>query len=275
MNWIVENINNAFATWNEKVAEIWALIATSPQDFKGGGIWSVMVDINGGMKAVAYSLLILFTAMSIFSGTMNFKELRRPETALRYFIRFVATKTAITYCMDIMTLVFEICGNVAARVAENLGAAAGLQATLSDEMTQTIDSVGFFDSIPLWIVSLIGTLLITVLSFMMIMTVYGRFFKVYMYTAIAPISLAFFGGEVTASHGKQFIRNYVGVCMEGAVVVLALLIFSGFTSEPTATTATSAVMQVWGYLAETVFNLLVVVGLVKASDRTAKELFGI
>lgn len=275
MNWIVENINNAFATWNEKLAEIWALIAENPATFKGGGIWGVMTTINGTLQAIGYALLVLFTAMSIFGGTMNMRELRRPEYALRYFIRFIAAKTAVGYCMEVMTLVFEICGGVASNMASALSGISAAQVTLPQEVINDIESVGFFDSIPLWIVTLLGSLLITVLSFMMIMTVYGRFFRLYMYTAIAPIPLSMFGGEATAQHGKTFIRNYAAVCLEGAVVMLALIIFSGFAGSAPVLSGSTAVMKVWSYIGETVFSMLVLVGLVKGSERMAKELFGL
>ena len=37
----------------------------------------------------------------------------------------------------------------------------------------------------------------------------------------------------------------------------------------------SAVAIVWGYLAENIFNMLALVGLVKGSDRIVKEIFGL
>ncbi len=274
-NWIVENLLHAFETWNEKLVEIWELVEQTPQTFKGGGVWSVILDINDGLKAIGYGLLVLFTAMSIFSSTMNFRDFKRPEYALRHFIRFVAAKTAVTYCMDIMTTIFEICGGVVSSVAARVGGMTAAAVTLPDELVTAIENTGFFASIPLWIVSLLGSLFITALSFIMIMTVYARFFRLYMYTAFAPLPLASFAGESTAGHGKAFVKNYIGVCLEGAVIVLACLIFSAFASGTPAITGETAFVQVFGYLAETVFNLLILVGLVKASDRIAKELFGL
>jgi hypothetical protein len=64
-NWIVANLENAFGTWNDKMTEIWSLITTSPQNFKGGAIWNIVTTINGGLQAIGYALLILFFAMSI------------------------------------------------------------------------------------------------------------------------------------------------------------------------------------------------------------------
>lgn len=117
--------------------------------------------------------------------------------------------------------------------------------------------------------TLLGSLLITILSFILILTVYGRMFKLYMYTAIAPIPVAAFAGEPTQSIGKNSIRSYVGVCLEGAVIVLACIIFSTYAASPSAVGSAdmSVVTVVWEYIGELVFNLLILVGAVKAADR--------
>jgi len=124
---------------------------------------------------------------------------------------------------------------------------------------------GFFEPIPLWAVTLIGGLFITVLSFIMIMTVYGRFFKLYLYTAIAPVPLLLFAGEPSQSVGKAFIKSYAAVCLEGAIIVLACIIFSLFASSPPAANPdAAAVTMVWSYVGELIFNMLVLVGAVAA-----------
>ena len=276
-NWIVENLEGAFNTWNEKLTEIWSLVSETPQ-FKGGAIWELAQDINAALQAVGYGLLILFFAISIFRSTANFQDFRRPEHALRYFIRFVAAKTAVTYGMDIMTTLFTICAGIVSTVAGSLGSLTGAAVTLPEEIKTAIGEVGFLASIPLWLVTILGSVFITVLSFVMILTVYSRFFRLYMYTALAPVPLSTFAGDLTANTGRTFIKSYLGVCMEGAVIVLACMIFSAFTSggapgivDPDA----SAVTMVWGYLAETIFNMLVLVGLVKGADRIVKEMLAL
>ena len=137
--------------------------------------------------------------------------------------------------------------------------------------------MGFLASIPLWLVSLLGSLFITVMSFVLILTVYSRFFKIYMYTALAPLPLASFAGEGQSFIGKSFVKSYVGVCMEGAVVVLACLIFTAFSASGTSAvdTSMSAVTMSWNYIAETIFNMLVLVGLIKGADHIIREMFGL
>ena len=132
-------------------------------------------------------------------------------------------------------------------------------------------------SIPLWLVSLLGSLFITVMSFILILTVYGRFFKLYLYTAISPLPLASFAGEGTSNVGKAFIKSYIGVCMEGAVIVLACLIYTAFlnSSAPAVDGDLPAVTMAWKYIGQLIFNMLVLTGLVKGADRIVREMFGL
>lgn len=277
-NWIVANLENAFATWNDKLTEIWTLVTTTPQNFKGGSIWGIITNINGSLQAIGYGLLVLFFAMSIFKSTASFRDFQRPEYALKHFVRFVAAKVAVTYAMDLMVKLYEICGGVVQQITSGMGGIAGAAVTLPSAVETAIEDVGFWASIPLWLVTILGSLFITVLAFIMIMTVYGRFFKLYMYTALAPVPISSFAGEGTSQMGKAFIKSYVGVCLEGAVIVLACVIFSAFVSSgstPTLDTSITTVTMVWKYIGEVIFNMLVLVGLIKGSDQIIKTMLGI
>lgn len=275
-NWIVSNLQNALATWNEKLAELWTIVTASPETFKGGAVWNVIVTINGGLKAVGYALVVLFFAMGVFQSAASFRELQRPEFALRHFIRFAGAKVAVSSALEIMTTIFKICGGIVQQVMNSLGAASA-NVTLPQEIIDAIEDVGFLASIPLWLVSLLGSLFITVMAFILILTVYSRFFKIYIYTALAPVPLASFAGEGQSGIGRAFVKSYTGVCMEGAVVVLACLIFTAFasTGAPAVDTSMTAVTMTWKYIGETIFNMLVLVGLVKGADRIVKEMLGL
>lgn len=276
-NWIVGNLQSAFATWNDKLAEIWSLVTTTPQEFRGGGIWTAISNINNGMVAIGYGLLVLFFAMGICQSAASFKDLQRPEFALRHFVRFAAAKIVVGSALEVMTTIFSICGGIVQSVMGSVGGMASASVTMPQEMIDTIEDVGFLASIPLWLVTLLGSLFITVLSFILIMTVYGRFFRLYFYTALAPLPLASFAGENTSFAGKAFLKSYIGVCMEGVVIVLACLVFSAFMSSSSVTldTSLSAVTMSWQYVAETIFNMLVLVGLVKGAERISREMFGL
>ena len=275
-NWVVQNLQNALDTWNSKLSEIWQLLTTSPQDFKGGSIWNVMVTINGAVQAIGLALLVLFFVVGVVRTCGSFTEVKKPEHALKLFIRFAIAKGVITYGLELMLALFNIVQGTISTIMTSAGFGTPNQTTLPSEMITTIEECGFFESIPLWAVTLIGGLFITVLSFIMIMTVYGRFFKLYMYTALSPIPLSTFAGEPSQNVGKSFIKSYCAVLLEGAVIVLACIIFSLFASTPPVVDANAAaVTQVWAYIGELVFNMLVLVGAVKMSDRIIREMMGL
>lgn len=275
-NWVVQNLENALETWNSKLSEIWQLLTTSPQQFKGGSIWSVMVNINGAVQAIGLALLVLLFVVGVVRTCGSFTDVKKPEHALKLFIRFAIAKGVITYGLELMLALFDIVQGTISTIMTSAGFGTPNQTTLPAEMVTTIESCGFFESIPLWAVTLIGGLFITVLSFIMIMTVYGRFFKLYMYTALAPIPLSTFAGEPSQNVGKSFIKSYCAVLLEGAVIVLACIIFSLFASTPPVVNPdAAAVTQVWAYIGELVFNMLVLVGAVKMSDRIIREMMGL
>ena len=179
-NWIIDNLSNALSTWNAKLAEIWNLLTQSPETFKGGGIWEIIVNINGALQAVGYALLVLFFLIGVVKTCGSFVEIKRPEVALKMFVRFVLAKAAITYGLELMMALFRIVQGVISTVMDTAGVGGAMQAvTLPPEMDAAVRDLPFLDSIPVWLVSLIGGLIITVLSFIMIMSVYGRFFKLY------------------------------------------------------------------------------------------------
>lgn len=233
--------------------------------------------ISTAVQGIGYGLLVLFFAMGVFASAASFREIQRPEFALRHFLRFAGAKVAVGYAMDIMLAIFSICGGIARTVMSGMGSSAAIVAQLPAEIKTAVTNLGFLESIPLWLVSLLGSLIVWVLSFVLILTVYGRFFRLYMYTALAPIPLSSFAGEGTSVNGKAFLKSYIGVCMEGAVVVLACLIYSAFlgSGSPAANTNLPAVTMVWQYIGQMVFNMLILTGLVKGSSQISKEMFGL
>lgn len=275
-NWVVQNLQNALDTWNSKLSEIWQLVTQTPETFKGGTIWQVILNIHGALQAIGLALLVLFFVVGVMKTCGSFAEVKKPEHALKLFIRFAIAKIVVTYGLDLMLSLFKIVQGVISTIITASGLGGTTSTTLSQTIITAVEDCGFFESIPLWAVTLIGGLFITVLSFIMILTVYGRFFKLYLYTAIAPIPLSTFAGEPTQSVGKSFIKSYCAVCLEGAIIVLSCIIFSLFASSPPVVDANAAaVTQVWKYIGELVFNMLVLVGTIKLSDRVVREMMGL
>lgn len=275
-NWVVQNLERALETWNEKFAELWTLLTQSPENFKGGAIWNVIVNIHGTLQAIGYALLVLFFVIGVVKTCGSFVEVKKPEHALKLFIRFAIAKIVITNGMELLLKLIAIMQGVIVKIMSSSGIGASSSTVLPAGIVQAIEDCGFWESIPLWAVTLIGGLFITILAFIMIMSVYGRFFKIYMYAAIAPVPLATFAGEPTQNVGKTFLKSFCAVLLEGGIIVLACIIFSVFASSPPVVDGSaSAVTQVWTYVGELIFNMLVLTGSVKMADKIVREMMGL
>jgi hypothetical protein len=275
-NWIVENLVKALNTWNEKLGEILGLLTTPPSEFKGGAIWDAITTIHGALQAIGLALLVLFFVAGAIKTCGSFAEVKKPEMAVKLFVRFALAKAAITYGLDLMLAFLDIVQGIIGTILRSVGFTGAGDTVLPTEMVTAIESIGFLESIPLWAVTLLGGLFITVLSFIVILSVYGRFFRIFLYSAIAPIPLSTFAGEPSQSVGVSFIKSYAAVCLEGAIIVLACVIFSFFASTPPVIDTTAPVVtQVWGYVGEIIFSMLVLVGTVKMADRVVREMMGL
>lgn len=276
MDGIIDNLTSALNTWNEKLAEIWMLLTQSPETFKGGDIWNIIVKIHGALQAIGLSLLVLFFLWGLIRTCTNWQDIKRPEHAFKLFLRFIIARGLVMYGMELMTGMFEIVQGVVSTITHTVGLGTAESTVIPQEIIDAVNNTGFLESIPLWAVTLLGSIFITILSFIMILTVYGRFFKIYMYTAISPIPLSAAAGESTQNTAFTFIKSYAGVCLEGAIILLSCVIFSAFaTSAPAIDTSASAVSMIWSYIGELIFNMLVLVGTIKMSDKIVKEMMGL
>ncbi|MBQ8996368.1 MAG: hypothetical protein IJ091_11210 [Oscillospiraceae bacterium] len=275
-NWIVQNLNKALAVWDEMLGEIYTLVRLSPTEFRGGTIWTVVESIHGSMQAVGYALLVLFFVADVMRNTGSFAELRRPEHALRPFLRFAISKAVISHSMELLLSFLNIVSGMIGTIAESTAALGGAGTELPQEMVDAIEGCGFLESIPLWAIALICSLAVWVLSFTMVLTVYGRFFKLFLFAAIAPVPLSSFAGEPTQEIGKSFLRSFAASCLEGAAIILSCVIFSVFAATPpNVEIGTAPATMVWSYFGELIFNMLILVGAVKMSDRVSREIMGV
>ena len=261
----------------DKLDKMWALLTTLPQNFKGGGIWSIITTINGVLGAIGTALLVLFFTIGVIKTCGSFAELKKPETAVKVFIRFAISKYLIDNCLKLMLNFVTIVQGVIAKVTASSSVGTALEFSIPSSVQSKFEGVGILDgAIPLWAICFIAHIAFIVIGIVLLLTVYGRFFRIYMYTAIAPIPLSTLAGQPTENIAKSFLKSYAGVCMQGVVIVLACVIFTAYAaSMPQIDTSAEPIKMVWGYVSEVVFNMLVLLGLVKGSDRIIHDMMGL
>ena len=261
----------------EKLAEMWSLLTTSPQSFKEGAIWSVISTINGVLVAIGTALLVLFFTIGVIKTCGSFAELKKPETAVKVFIRFCVAKWLIDNCLSILVNFVTIIQSIISDVTETSSIGTALEFAIPSDVQSTFEGIGILDgAIPVWAVCFISHLAMIVIAIVLLLTVYGRFFRIYMYTAIAPIPLSTLAGQPTENIARSFLKSYAGVCLQGVVIVLACIIFTAFTATaPEMDTTLDPLEMVWKYVSELIFNMLILLGLVKGSDRIIHDMMGL
>lgn len=257
--------------------KMWALLTTSPQTFKGGTIWSIISTINGVLGAIGTALLVLFFTVGVIKTCGSFAELRKPETAVKVFVRFAIAKALIDNCLSLLVDFVTIVQGIISKITASSSIGTALEFTIPSEVQSTFEGIGILDgAIPVWAVCFIAHLAFIVIGIVLLLTVYGRFFRIYMYAAIAPIPLSTMAGQPTENIAKSFLKSYAGVCLQGVVIVLACVIFTAYAaSMPEIDTTAEPLTMVWRYVTEVCFNMLVLLGLVKGSDRIIHDMMGL
>ena len=261
----------------DMLAEMWALLTTSPQAFKDGAIWRIITSINGVLGAIGTALLVLFFTVGVIKTCGSFAELKKPETAVKVFIRFIIAKWLIDNCLSILVNFVTIVQSIITSVTSASSIGTALEFAIPSDVQTTFEGIGILDgAIPVWAVCFISHLAMIVISIVLLLTVYGRFFRIYMYTAIAPIPLSTMAGQPTENIARSFLKSYAGVCLQGVVIVLACVIFTAFAgSMPEMDTSAEPLEMVWKYVSGLIFNMLILLGLVKGSDRIIHDMMGL
>ena len=259
------------------LSKMWALLTTSPQSFKGGAIWKVITTINGVLGAIGTALLVLFFTIGVIKTCGSFAELKKPETTVKVFVRFIIAKYLINNCLKLMVNFVTIVQSVISKIANSSKIGTALEFSIPSKVQATFNSIGILDgAIPIWAVCFIAHIAFIIIGIVLLLTVYGRFFRIYMYTAIAPIPLSTLAGQPTENIAKSFLKSYAGVCMQGVVIVLACVIYTAYAaSMPQMDTTVQPIQMVWKYVSEVIFNMLVLLGLVKGSDRIIHDMMGL
>lgn len=143
-NWVVGNLQNALDTWNGKLSEIWQIITQTPETFKDGDIWNVIVNINGAIQAIGLALLVVFFAVGIAKTCSCFADVKKPEQVFKLFVRFALSKAVITYGLELMLAVFKITQGVVRTIMETAGLGGASQTTLPQEMITAIENCRIF-----------------------------------------------------------------------------------------------------------------------------------
>lgn len=276
-SWFLDLLNWSVQIWNQMVDAGVGLLTQSPESVSPG-LWNVMRQLNIGLQGIGYGLLVLFFLVSLFRQTTNIKDFTL-QGAMGYLLRFLGGKIAIDYCLVIMSSIISIVLDVVGII--NTSSTDMMIDTVPQNIVDMANGMSIFDiggQLPLWLLSLIGCLITCICGILFLICVYGRFFRVYIHIALAPLGFAAFGGEVTANSGKHFLMNFFHVCLEAAVIMLAVVICKGIIGGGgwgiILGDDASVTIRLANYIMQNLFAMVLLVTLTFGVNRMTKEMFG-
>lgn len=270
----VDMLQSALDFWREILQKIFSILTVSPKDFLGGSVWSLIEGIFNTLQATGVALLVVFFFYGIIKSSISFHDLlQKPTQIIGYFIRFVLAQFLVIYGLDFLLWLM----NFAAELLTLIQTPAPLlEMSVPAELTDALAKASFWQSLGAFCAALIGTLLVYLFAVLIIAFIYGRFFKIFLLTAIAPLPLSTLAGAPTESIGTNYIKSYTGECLRAVLILVACRIFSLFaTTAPQLDSAVSVAAMTWSYVAQVALNMLILVLIVATSDRMMKEVFGI
>lgn len=266
-------LQSALNNWNANYGEIFNILTTSPEDFQGGVIWGIVSNILTVLQGIGVSLLIIFFFYGLIKSGIDYRDVfRNPKNAVFIFLRVLIANFFIVHSLDILLFALQIIQGIMAIIQTTTTA---ITFTVPGNIKTALESADFWASIGALITSLIACGVVWALSLIIMILVYGRFFKIFLLTAIAPLPLAGYASEQTESIGNNFMKSYIGECLRGVIIIVACLIFSAFAVSPTTSSATTAGAMVLDYVFDVAMQMLILVIMIKGSDRMVKEFFSL
>lgn len=271
---ILDILSIAYAFWNNQVQTVFSILGQSPADFKGGKPWAVVESVEPLFVGVGSSLVIIFFVVGFCSESVEIRHEIRFEAILRMLIRVCLAEFLVANHLTIAKSIFESVG----ALIRYLGLHSLQPLSISSDQAQVIRSLGFWESLVFMLLAIIITLVVIICSFFMLYTVYFRFLRILVITPLGALAMATASGNREVAHtALTYARHFVGVVLEGVVMVLAIMVCNTFIDGglPEFTGNYSEWAKTLIYLCELTFGVTLTVGAVRTSQQTVSKALGL
>ena len=278
--WPIHLINSALSLWGDVEYSIFQLLQKNPAEFSEAG-WRAVVSICDALRYIGTALLVLFFGINVLRNVTNTHELRRPETVFRLIFKFIIAKTLVLRAPELLMAFAKIGVGIVKAITSQYNMIKHHYTMESfipnyNIVETNVMAAKWYEDVPIGIIAVIGFVVIVVLSITTIITVYGKFFKMYVWAALAPIPLSSLAGDGTASVGWQFIKGFIGILLESAVIALAIVFFSVLSPDiKFAMTEKGCVSSFAVAVVTIIFRMLLMIGIIKTSSNIVKEMTGL
>lgn len=269
-------LQDALDIWNEYYTKIITILTTSPESLYSG-VWNAMKTINNYLSVIGVALVVIFFYIGLTKNVIRLEELRRPANFFGLFIRLVLAQAFVANSSQLLLKIMEIIQGCIVGISNLFGGfgSNGRVAAVPNEIVMLARDAGWSTGLGIWVLALIGAILIWAVSLIMLLLVYVRFFKIYIYTAIAPLPLATLAGETTSRTARSFLMTYIGACLQGVIIAIAFIIFAKITNTGFSVDSSKGVASIiFSYIGTIFMQLLLLVITVRSSEKIVRDIIG-
>ncbi len=302
MNWILATLQASIAFFDAWMSQLYDVLMLDPISYQNGTIWATVSKIYDALMGPAVSILIIGFYIALIHDSGEFIKTRHFGSVGWTFILLYITASLLLGGKYILLLIFwcfkEILQTVTGPNGTNFLDLSWVE--LPKQVKLATSGLGATKATLFFIVVLIFALVIMVCSFTIIMVVYGRLFNIYLHLAVAPLALACGAAGPFRSTFVSYLKSFVGVCLQGVVIVIVCMVFSAFANNFDFNTVQTSDQQIvelkedmteeefqawweqwgmnnkeleakkaevlWTYLSQMLFLYLIMAGMIKGAD---------
>ncbi len=271
---ILDMLIMVFQAWNSMVDVVFGLLIASPENFKDGGPWQIIEEINPIFVAVGSSLVVIFFVIGFCSESIDVKEEMRLEKILTLLCRLGLAEFMVANNVTIMKAIFQSVGNL----VNLLSLGNGVHLKMTREAAEVIGDLGFCESILMLILTTVLSLVILVCGFFLIYTVYFRFLKILIVVPLGSIAYSTMSGNHMVTHTAiTYTKYFLSVVFEAVTMALAIIVCNAMLNAglPPIDGSFSAWAAVLLYLCELTFGIALTVGSVKGAQNLTSKALGL
>ena len=263
-----------FGFWNNQVGLVFSMLGQSPVNFKGGGPWQAIENLEPVFVGVGASLVVLFFVIGFCSESVDIREEIRFEAILRMLIRLGLAEWLVANNVTIMKAFFRTAGNLIHAMSE--GARTTL--TIDPAQAEIIKGLGFGESLLMLILTALLSVVVIICGFFLLYTVYFRFLKLLVIVPMGAVALSTVAGNRNvAQTAGSYSKYFLSVVFEAVTMALAIIVCNSFISTglPSFTGSYSDWAKTLIYLCEMTFTIALTVGSVKGAQSLTSKAFGL
>jgi len=264
---IVSEIDQLFNGLNADIGTIVDII-TRPQS-SIPGLWNMVEGIFSCILPIGYSLLTLFFMLDFFNKTITFK-VTKIENIIKILIRVILAKVIMESSFELLNFIYQAISDLISLVYNS---PATIQTVIDIEALRTqLEGMGTLELIMYQVKLMPMNFVMSIVKIFIQVICYGRIIEIYIYTALAPLPLATMPNEEYSNTAKRFIQQYISVCLQGIVILIATMSFSGLVDTiVVAAGSENTEIGLWGMITVSIVLLYTL----SQSKNWAKQIVGV